>query len=155
MLRFRDPAVGLYALAAQGVAVVCPRCRARGLAKDRRLSCLTCGHTATSTGRCTRWGVPVDPWFGLPLWFRAPCRGETLWAFNEAHLDVLEDFVRARMRERHLGAPHLTLLTRLPRWIKAAGSRGPVLATIARLRGQRSAGNAEGPGRSRGLLVIG
>jgi len=48
-------------------------------------------------------GAPVDWYFHLPLWLQTPCCGETLWAYNAAHLTFLEDFVRATLREHARG----------------------------------------------------
>ena len=154
MTRFRDSAIGLRTLAAHGVDVVCPRCHSRARATSARLTCPACTYTATFTGRCTRWGGPVDPWFAQPVWFQASCRGRRLWALNEAHLDLLETYVTARLRERYRGPSSMTMLARLPRWIKAAENRDHVRTAITRLRARRTAPHAGSPGRSRGFLVI-
>lgn len=152
--RFTDPAVSLYALAEYPVHVVCPGCRGHAevapwlgdQAPDRysdrwprRLSCRACGHVRDSPGAgpvtysCQGWGGPSDPYFHQPLWLRERCCGQTLWAFNEAHLDVLEGYVGARLRERgDVGG--LTMLARLPGWLKSAKNRGEILRVIDRLR---------------------
>jgi hypothetical protein len=81
------------------------------------------------------WGGQVDPFFRLPLWLTAECcGGHTLWAFNERHLDLLEAFVAARLRERGTGPGGLTLVARLPTWLKRAKHRGEILRVIRRLR---------------------
>jgi hypothetical protein len=61
------------------------------------------------------------------------CGGRTLWALNEAHLTLLEDYVAARLRERGQ-AEGMTLVARLPAWLKSAKNRGEVLRVITRLR---------------------
>jgi hypothetical protein len=82
-----------------------------------------------------RLGGPYDPYFGLPLWLRRRCcGGRTLWAYNVAHLDLLEGYVGARLRERPVPAGSQTLLERLPGWMKAAGNRDELLAAISVLR---------------------
>jgi hypothetical protein len=151
--RFTDPHVSLYALAEDPIQVVCPVCQGRAEVAPwldgkppgrysagwpRRLVCRACGHVRNWPGevadKSTCWGGPADPYFRQPLWLRAGCcKGQTLWAFNERHLDMLEGYVSARHRERgeYVGA---TLLTRLPAWLKAAKHRGEILRTIARLR---------------------
>jgi hypothetical protein len=75
----------------------------------------------------------VDDYFGLPLWLQASCRGEVLWAQNEAHLTVLENYVGAFLRERepNMNASHAS---RLPSWIKQAKHRGAILECIGGLR---------------------
>lgn len=76
---------------------------------------------------------PVDPFFGLPLWLQTPCCGQTLWALNVEHLDVLEGYVAARLREKKPNTAY-TMLEILPRWMKTARHRDEVLRAITRLR---------------------
>jgi hypothetical protein len=81
------------------------------------------------------WGGPVDPFFGLPLWLQAGCcGGRTLWAFNRRHLDLLEAYVGAKLRERCASPGSSSMLARLPAWVKSAKHRDEVLRTISRLR---------------------
>ncbi len=101
-----------------------------------RAACPACGWSRGSNGPMTSWGTAHDPWLGLLLWLRTPVAGETLWAFNEAHLAVLEAYVRADLRERgdydrRLPRP---MVDKLPAWLKSAKHRDEVLAGIARLR---------------------
>jgi hypothetical protein len=67
-----------------------------------------------------------------------------LWAFNEAHLDVLAGYVGARLRERD-NVVGLTMLARLPGWLKAAKNHGEILRVIDRLRATlpRTAGSGD------------
>lgn len=144
--RFQDPMVRLYALAAYDIHVVCPRCSARAVVAPRpvegvaaawwprRLACASCGHGNSWEPRSSIWGNPVDPYFRLPLWLRADCRGHLLWAFNEQHLDLLEGYVAARLRERRAYPGSMSMLARLPRWLKSAKNRDEVLRTIRKLR---------------------
>jgi hypothetical protein len=149
-IRFRDPSIrGLYGLAADDIHVVCPRCQRRAVnaprptddvwvpSWPRRLACPACGYAATWTapGQGTVWGGPIDPFFRLPLWLKADCcGGHTLWAFHERHLDLLEGYVAAKLRERGAGPGGLTLVARLPAWMKSAKHRDEVLRVIGRLR---------------------
>jgi hypothetical protein len=75
-------------------------------------------------------GSSRDWYFGLPLWLQTPCCGKTLWAYNEAHLDYVEHFVRATHREEMPDA----LAHRLPSWMKSAKHRDELLRGIGRLR---------------------
>lgn len=151
--RFADPDVSLYALAEDVVHVVCPACRGRAEVAPwldeqprspysvwwpRRLVCRACGHVRTwpseADNATSCWGRPVDPYFRQPLWLRANCcGGQILWAFNERHLDILESYVGARLRERgeYTG---MTMLARLPAWLKSAKHRTEILRVIGRLR---------------------
>jgi ribosomal protein S27E len=136
--RFSDPKIELRELAGADIHVVCPRCEARAVVTTvhdaRRVVCSGCGHTAQWPGRSSHWGGPVDPYFQLPLWLQADCRGKTLWAFNEVHLDLIEAYVAAGIRERGHGPPRMSLVSRLPAWIKFAKNRDDVLRTIRRIR---------------------
>jgi len=62
-----------------------------------------------SCGKATRLSVAwkpeksaqgIDPVFGLPLWLRTSCCGQTLWAYNEEHLKRLHGYAAAGLRER-------------------------------------------------------
>lgn len=57
-----------------------------------------------------------------------------LWAYNAEHLNLLETYVFARLRERgqHMGSQ--TLVERLPAWIKNGRHRAEVLDAIGQLR---------------------
>jgi hypothetical protein len=98
-----------------------------------RLTCTRCGLTRETAHPAYQYGVPVDPFFGLPLWLQTRCCGETLWALNLDHLNVLESYVGARLREKKPNSAY-TMLEVLPRWMKAAGHRAEFLRATARLR---------------------
>lgn len=137
----------------------CPRCGA-GLGEPvagarpgvprpatRQIACRSCRHEVTVQ---VMWVAacppePSDPHVGLPLWLCEPCCGETLWAYNEAHVAALEAYVGADLRER---APNRSrsMRARLPRWMTAAKHRPAVLAGLERLRARALA--AAGAGRT-------
>jgi hypothetical protein len=77
-------------------------------------------------------GGPNDPFFGRPLWLQTPCCGHVLWGYDGRHLDALQGYVAADLRERT--GPIMGMLDRLPAWIKKAGHRTEVLRAIDRLR---------------------
>lgn len=139
--RFRDPALRIYDLVGQGVDVVCPRCERRARVAVHcpgraTLSCAGCAYVATwpGTSRVQAWGGPIDPYFWQPLWLRAGCAGHTLWAFNRQHLDILAEYVGAGLRERGPAEHAMTMVARLPAWIKTAKHRAEVLKVLDRLR---------------------
>ena len=150
-VRFRDPTspYSLYALAANPIDVVCPRCAAHArvvgdpssdepsTTRPRRLMCVKCGHAATWSPRhgSSWWGVAVDPFFQQPLWLTATVRGHRLWAYNREHLDLLAQFVAAGLRKRGpYGGCWMSMIETLPVWMKSARNRNDVLAAVARLR---------------------
>src|SRR5699024_2318562 len=109
----------------------------------RRLVCAHCGLTKE---RAAQAYPPreQDAWYdALELWLQTPCCGETLWAYNKEHLDFLEQYVAATLRERthpdgtlwsQTPARNSTLASRLPAWIKSAKNREAVLKGIGKLR---------------------
>lgn len=75
----------------------------------------------------------VEPHFGVPLWLRAECcGGHLLWANNEEHLNYLENFVSATLREHRPGGAGLHLV--LPTWLKLAKNRDEILRSLRRIR---------------------
>ncbi len=128
--------------------VVCPKCKARAkvvpipvgskknnaqLTAPRYLICLTCVHRDTWQGGIIAIGASFDWYFQLPLWLQISCCGKTLWAYNETHLDFLENYVKAKLRERTPNT-NKSLASRLPNWIKSAKNRDEILKCIKRLR---------------------
>jgi len=75
----------------------------------------------------------MEPLTGLPLWLQTPCAGHVLWAWSAWHLDFIERYVSADLRER---TPNIntSLASRLPKWIKSARHRKEILKGIRRLR---------------------
>jgi hypothetical protein len=72
---------------------------------------------------------PIDPVFGLELWFTAPFKGETVWAYNVEHLRFLRAYLAADLRQRTPNQ-NSSLTSRLPRWMKAAKNRSALVALI-------------------------
>ena len=126
--------------------VACPRCGERAVSRamgepkwngPRRLTCTRCAHVADWHGDRIATGDAHDPHFGLPLWLRAPCCGQTLWAYNPRHLDFLADYIGATLRERARGDhgwANASLASRLPKWMQLARHRDEVRKGIERLR---------------------
>ncbi|MFF4799297.1 hypothetical protein ACFY1U_12885 [Streptomyces sp. NPDC001351] len=138
--------------------VRCPRCdrvahveRRPGRADDARgrtypelrLVCRSCGLSRIDTGPHCTTRRPGQGCYRPTLWLRAETRHGELWAYNLEHLDVIRRFVAADLRER---APwydtgrKMTLVARLPAWIKSAKNRAEVLRAIDRLRASVTAG---------------
>jgi ribosomal protein S27AE len=152
--RFRDQRLTAWHFAAGEVLVRCPRCAecARvvvvpgadaDLCEARRLVCGRCGYVRGQTGRVRHGPAPsgtvCDPYLIEPLWLQGDCGGNVLWAYNEAHLDYLEAFVSARLREKVVVGEgewrrRMTMVAKLPVWLKAAKNRDRVLRDIERLR---------------------
>ncbi len=99
------------------------------------MRCDGCGAvTRHGVRRVLGTGTPAGPQFrGLDLWLQTPCEGRVLWAYDGEHLDYLERYVAAGLREQEPG--NASLASRLPAWIKAAKNRDTVGRALLRLRG--------------------
>lgn len=141
------------------VKTICPQCNKMALVKapgypnkpfEAKLTCLHCGFNKSAGydkgplvtgntmfgGQVIVTGRPMDPFFGSSLWYSQDCCGELLWAYNDAHLDLLEQHVSAKHRERTQGEDYInrSIGSRLPQWMTAASNRDAVLKAIQKLR---------------------
>ena len=128
--------------------VVCPTCGSKAFVVPSseeetgvKVVCHACGFSKEADGRVRSfaWHAenPSDGYFGFDLWLQTRCLGHSLWAFNRRHLDVLEDYVSASLRERERderGWRNASLASRLPKWMTSASNRDEVLAAIRALR---------------------
>jgi hypothetical protein len=65
-----------------------------------------------------------------------------LWAYNPEHLTLIHHYVTATLRERapwYDTSRKMTLVARLPVWIKYAKNRDEVLRAIDRIRASLTA----------------
>jgi hypothetical protein len=134
--------------------VECPKCRSLAqilfseepeanepissrIFSPKKLVCPSCGLNKKLSGdeMRVRTGGSFDMHFGLPLWLQIPCCGDTLWAYNEKHLEFIENYVAAKLRVRR---PNInqSFISRLPQWLKSAKNRAEILRAIAKLRGK-------------------
>lgn len=134
--------------------VVCPRCAkmARVLPDEsialsnkkidqlrnkvfgpRRLVCVHCAHIDSWSGSQIIVGANCDWFFRLPLWLEISCCGDKLWAYNLEHLETIEKYVSAKLRERTTKGRN-SFLSKLPTWIKSAKNRDEILKAIGRLK---------------------
>ncbi|MEE3718420.1 hypothetical protein V2H45_16895 [Tumidithrix elongata RA019] len=115
-----------------------PQTQTHKIFDRHRLSCKYCGYSKDWQGNSVTIGGDRDWYFNLTLWLQIPCCGEILWAYNAEHLDFLENFVRAKLRERSpdpkLGWQNQSLASRLPNWLQSAKNRQQILHGIAKLR---------------------
>ncbi|MER7763402.1 hypothetical protein [Streptomyces sp. NPDC097619] len=112
-----------------------------GLFAPRRLACGNCGLAKSWTGRSvviygSSRHQAGDPYFGLPLWLQTETRHGLIWAYDLAHLDLIKRYVQATLREGIPWGDHgrrMTLIARLPFWMKKAGNRAEILRAIDRI----------------------
>ncbi|HVG91253.1 MAG TPA: hypothetical protein VNB54_07155, partial [Alphaproteobacteria bacterium] len=91
-------------------------------------SCLRCGH---------QWmEIAGIRFFSLgPLWLRIPCHRNVLWILNRAHLEFMEQFIGAELREERM--PEMSsrrLSSALPRWLISGKNRADVVRCLKKLR---------------------
>lgn len=72
----------------------------------------------------------IDPAFGLPLWYQNTVKGDILWAYNLRHITEIKNYVRATLRERTTDRFKMTMVEKLPDFIKLAKNRKDVLKAI-------------------------
>jgi len=131
--------------------VVCPKCNKLGkvfpasqqpsLGYSMKFICTNCSFSneKTTTERCFYWNDedPSDSYFQYPLWLKRSCCGHSLWVFNKRHLEFLEGYVGAELRERkknESGWANSSLASRLPKWIKIAKNRIKIMAGLKKVR---------------------
>ena len=75
----------------------------------------------------------IDPAFGLPLWYQDTVKGHVIWAYNQKHLTEIKNYVQATLRERTTDRFKMTMVEKLPNFIKLAKNRKEVLKAIERM----------------------
>lgn len=127
--------------------VVCPKCQKMAkvvleahsekintqLFSPRKFICLNCPHRDIWRGKQIITGSNVDWYFRFPLWLQISCCNEILWAYNLKHLEIIEQYVSAKLRERTKKGRN-SFLSKLPGWIKSAKNRDEILKAIEKLR---------------------
>ncbi|MGX7668210.1 hypothetical protein [Flavobacterium pedocola] len=75
--------------------------------------------------------MAAEPYFDLELWYQQEFKGNLFWALNREHMDYLERYIAADLRERNAkGNGGLTLVARLPKFVKEAKNRDRLLKII-------------------------
>ena len=138
------------------ILVVCPRCLScaritptRGgktsyldCFHPRRFVCEECSLVKEWDGNGLGFDWHADPmrdsYFKLPLSLQTNCRGHVLWAYNERHLLLIEQYIQAKLRESKYvpkrGWHNQSLFSRLPKWMVVAKHRSSLLSAITKLK---------------------
>lgn len=139
--RFLDENKTLYDFSNE-VWVVCPACAKKAITmadfqhKKARLFCVQCGYNkeiSTEAAKNMTVNQPAHLFFDAELWLQAPFKNETFMAYNGSHLEYLEQYISARLRE-HKDRSHFTLLEKLPKFYGKAQNREGLLKIIAKLK---------------------
>ncbi|OJX49808.1 MAG: hypothetical protein BGO88_08635 [Flavobacterium sp. 38-13] len=126
------------------VWVVCPACAKKAVAKaslenkSARLYCSNCGYIKeasmeTSVGGqrgILRWAA--HNYFNAELWLQHPFKNDVFFAYNGEHLNYLQQYISATLRE-HKDRAHFTLLEKLPKFYHEAKNRKALLTIIKKL----------------------
>jgi hypothetical protein len=124
------------------VWVACPTCAKKAMAKVdfdakiARLVCINCGYNkevSTLIYKYTSAKLPASSYFETKLWLIAPFKNEVFLAYNDKHLDYLERYISATLRE-HKDRTHFTLLEKLPKFYHEAKNRDALLKIITKLK---------------------
>lgn len=127
------------------VLVVCPTCGKKAITKvDYELKkailfCESCGFNKQISTEFTvfgingNWNKAAHSYFGAKLWLQHPFKNDVFIAFNANHLNYLEQYIAADLRE-HKDRTGFTLLERLPKFYHDAKNRKALLAIIQKLK---------------------
>jgi len=133
------------------VSVKCRECRnlltrtasVDGQWKKLKMKCEQCGdeceYEAHLSKHAIHHGLMTDPVFGLPLWLQKNVGDDLFWAYHYDHLSLLEQYVRAKLRERGIdnkSSKNSLMFSRLPAFITKAGNREEILKLIRELQGK-------------------
>jgi Zn ribbon nucleic-acid-binding protein len=124
------------------VLVVCPSCAKKAIAKvnfetkTARLFCVHCGYNkevTTALSQTVSIQIPADAFFDAALWLQTTFKNELFYAYNNKHLDYLERYISATLRE-HKDRTGFTLLEKLPKFYHEAKNRETLLKIITKLK---------------------
>lgn len=68
-----------------------------------------------------------------PLWLQEDFKRSVFWAYNYEHLSYLKNFVEAKIRKRVENRIFMTMIEKLPKFIKNAKNRVKLLKLIEKL----------------------
>lgn len=126
----------------KAILVVCPSCEKKANAvvnfedKIARLFCANCGYnkeTKTVLSAFASVEMAANKYFDAQLWLSTNFKNEIFWAYNYEHLDYLEQYISAFLRE-HNDRSQFTLLEKLPKFYHEAKNRVGLLKTISKLK---------------------
>ena len=103
--------------------VECPNCKKAIDFVLPKLACIHCGVIQGFDDKSFITTVAVNDFLQIN------CCGENLWAYNLEHLDFIEKYVQAKIREREPNV-NKSLASRLPNWIKSKKNRNEILKCI-------------------------
>lgn len=127
------------------VLVVCPSCGKMATtivdfdACEARLFCSHCGCNKKSTTKFRKNGTIITAahfYFDAELWLVSSFKDDVFYAYNNAHLEYLERYISATLRE-HKDRTHFTILEKLPKFYHEAKNRVALLKIITKLKNKQ------------------
>jgi hypothetical protein len=127
------------------VLVSCPNCTKKAFSKvnhdkkEARLICSHCSFSKTSStiilinGKKAEIILAAHLYFEADLWLKWPFKGDEFWAYNLEHLNYLESYIAAKVRE-HKERTGFTLIEKLPRFYHESKNRKELLKMIEKLK---------------------
>ena len=128
------------------ILAVCPKCSSKALVlpdigKNVKCVCTKCSFNQIRSNKSLSFGWHIDRphngYFRLNLWLQTCCCGHSLYAFTVRHLNFLEDYIKADLRERRQnenGWRNASVGSRLPKWIKSHKNRKQLIKAIDKLK---------------------
>ncbi|WP_126973399.1 hypothetical protein [Gynurincola endophyticus] len=130
----------------QEVWVKCTACESKAIARanyeimQAELICTACGYNKKVTtqaevmrGMKANVKMAAHGYFDNDLWLQHPFKNDIFWAYNLTHLEYLERYIAAGLRE-HTDRTHFTLLEKLPKFYHEAKNRETLLKIIQKLK---------------------
>lgn len=139
--RFQDENLTKYDFYKE-VLIVCPSCTKKATAIvdfeicEAKLFCTHCSCIKKSTTKFNKNGsiqTAANQYFNAELWLQTSFKNDVFWAYNNNHLDYLERYISATLRE-HKERTHFTILEKLPKFYHEAKNRESLLKIIAKLK---------------------
>ena len=128
------------------ILVICPKCHAKALIlpdteETIKCVCTKCSFNKHESKKRLWLGCHLDisysEYLCLNLWLETHCCGHSLYAFTIRHLDLIESYIKADLRERKQnenGWRNASVASRLPKWIKSHKNREQLIKSIQKLR---------------------
>jgi hypothetical protein len=139
--RFQDENLTKYDFYKEAL-IVCPSCSKKATtivdfeACEAKLFCTHCSCIKKTTTKFNKNGsveVAANRYFDAELWLQSSFKNDVFWAYNDNHLDYLERYISATLRE-HKDRTGFTILEKLPKFYHEAKNREGLLKIIAKLK---------------------
>ncbi len=139
-IRFADRNWGIGSFYGE-VLIICPSCGNQGIASAdfqaecAKMLCTACGLNKAVPTTVLNYSMfhPAHTFFNAKLWLEHPFKNEIFYAYNYQHLDYLEQYISATLRE-HKDRSGFTLLEKLPKFYHTSKNRSALLKLIETLR---------------------